>query len=34
VLDPAQVAAQREQEPALTNRRPELYPHLALPGKR
>jgi hypothetical protein len=34
VLDPAQVAAEREQEPALTNRRPELYPHLALPGKR
>lgn len=34
VLDPARVAAERQQEPVLANRRPELYPHLAVPGGR
>jgi predicted amidohydrolase len=28
VLDPARVDAERAQEPVLSNRRPELYPHL------
>jgi predicted amidohydrolase len=29
ILDPARVTTEREQEPVLANRRPELYPHLA-----
>ncbi|MGH2380560.1 MAG: carbon-nitrogen hydrolase family protein [Candidatus Limnocylindria bacterium] len=29
VLDPARATAEREQEPVLANRRPELYSHLA-----
>jgi len=33
-LEPADVAAERRQEPVLVNRRPDLYSHLAMPTDR